>query len=288
MNYDYYKTFNVLAQTKNFSTTAKKLNVAQSTVSNRIKELEKYLGYALLARTNKTVELTVAGEEFLPYSKRMIAIEAEAMTNLTNLKYKNRINLGSVHSTYQGYIKNILKNFIRNNSDVTIKVLINHTDQLLEYLVDELIDIGVISCIPNASKYITVSTLYDQVILVANNTSDFKNDIKADELGFIDLIYTDLGDSFDEWLREQTGRNINYQIYIDQINEVFDFLHEGFGYAFILESMAEKYLKMGSLKKVTVHNILPYSMKNYIVVNKYKANSPSIKAFLSALDNNQS
>ncbi|OOM77569.1 HTH-type transcriptional regulator CysL [Clostridium puniceum] len=66
LNYDFYKTFVTLSETNNFSKTAKKLNIVQSTVSTRIQELEKYLQTTLLERTNKTVSLTQAGFNFFP------------------------------------------------------------------------------------------------------------------------------------------------------------------------------------------------------------------------------
>ncbi|ACA54935.1 LysR family transcriptional regulator [Clostridium botulinum] len=281
MNYDYYKTFIALAQTKNFSTTAKKLNISQSTVSNRIKELEKYIGSSLLYRTNKTVGLTIAGEEFLPYCKRMILIEEEGMTVLNNLKYKDSIKLGSVHSAYDGHIKRTVKDFLKKHDDISIKILINHSDKLLEFLVDEIIDIAIVSYVPTSNKYTTIHTLCDDIILVAKNTYDFKDEIYAHELKTMKLIYADWSESFEEWLRHLTGGQMNYQIYIDQVNEVFDFVHEGFGYAFVLSSMAEKYFKIGSLKKVRINNVAPYFSKNFIVINKYKANNANIKAFLN-------
>ncbi|MHB9944023.1 LysR family transcriptional regulator [Clostridium botulinum] len=281
MNYDYYKTFIALAQTKNFSTTAKKLNISQSTVSNRIKELEKYIGSSLLYRTNKTVGLTIAGEEFLPYCKRMILIEEEGMTVLNNLKYKDSIKLGSVHSAYDGHIKRTVKDFLKKHDDISIKILINHSDKLLEFLVDEIIDIAIVSYVPTSNKYTTIHTLCDDIILVAKNTCDFKDEIYAHELKTMKLIYADWSESFEEWLRHLTGGQMNYQIYIDQVNEVFDFVHEGFGYAFVLSSMAEKYFKLGSLKKVRINNVAPYFSKNFIVINKYKANNANIKAFLN-------
>ncbi|HID0811391.1 LysR family transcriptional regulator [Clostridium botulinum] len=281
LNYDYYKTFIALAQTKNFSTTAKKLNISQSTVSNRIKELEKYIGSSLLYRTNKTVGLTIAGEEFLPYCKRMILIEEEGMAVLNNLKYKDSIKLGSVHSAYDGHIKRTVKDFLKKHDDVSIKILINHSDKLLEFLVDEIIDIAIVSYVPTSNKYTTIHTLCDDIILVAKNTCDFKDEIYAHELKTMKLIYADWSDSFEEWLRHLTGGQMNYQIYIDQVNEVFDFVHEGFGYAFVLSSMAEKYFKIGSLKKVIINNVAPYFSKNFIVINKYKANNANIKAFLN-------
>ncbi|WP_242863804.1 LysR family transcriptional regulator [Clostridium botulinum] len=281
LNYDYYKTFIALAQTKNFSTTAKKLNISQSTVSNRIKELEKYIGSSLLYRTNKTVGLTIAGEEFLPYCKRMILIEEEGMTVLNNLKYKDSIKLGSVHSAYDGHIKRTVKDFLKKHDDISIKILINHSDKLLEFLVDEIIDIAIVSYVPTSNKYTTIHTLCDDIILVAKNTCDFKDEIYAHELKTMKLIYADWSESFEEWLRHLTGGQMNYQIYIDQVNEVFDFVHEGFGYAFVLSSMAEKYFKLGSLKKVRINNVSPYFSKNFIVINKYKANNANIKAFLN-------
>lgn len=281
LNYDYYKTFIALAQTKNFSTTAKKLNISQSTVSNRIKELEKYIGSSLLYRTNKTVGLTIAGEEFLPYCKRMILIEEEGMAVLNNLKYKDSIKLGSVHSAYDGHIKRTVKDFLKRHDDVSIKILINHSDKLLEFLVDEIIDIAIVSYVPTSNKYTTIHTLCDDIILVAKNTCDFKDEIYAHELKTMKLIYADWSESFEEWLRHLTGGQMNYQIYIDQVNEVFDFVHEGFGYAFVLSSMAEKYFKIGSLKKVRINNVAPYFSKNFIVINKYKANNANIKAFLN-------
>lgn len=281
LNYDYYKTFISLSQTKNFSTTAKKLNITQSTVSNRIKELEKHVGYSLLYRTNKTVGLTIAGEEFLPYCKRMILIEEEGMAVLNNLKYKNSIKLGSVHSAYEGHIKKMLKDFLKKQDDISIKVLINHSDKLLEFLVDEIIDIAIVSYVPTSNKYMPIHTLCDDIILVAKNTCDFKDEIHAHELKSMKLIYADLSQSFEEWLKQLTGGQMNYQVYIDQINEVFDFVLEGFGYAFVLESMAEKYFKIGSLKKVRIINTAPYSSKNFIVINKYKANNTNINTFLN-------
>ncbi|KYN77837.1 LysR family transcriptional regulator [Clostridium sporogenes] len=281
MNYDYYKTFITLAQTKNFSTTAKKLNISQSTVSNRIKELEKYIGSSLLYRTNKTVGLTIAGEEFLPYCKRMILIEEEGMAVLNNLKYKDSIKLGSIHSAYDGHIKRTVKDFFKKHDDVSIKILINHSDKLLEFLVDEIIDIAIVSYVPTSNKYTTIHTLHDDIILVAKNTCDFKDEIYAHELKTMKLIYADWSESFEEWLRRLTGGQMNYQIYIDQVNEVFDFVHEGFGYGFVLSSMAEKYFKIGSLKKVRINDVAPYFSKNFIVINKYKANNANIKAFLN-------
>lgn len=62
MDIETMKTFLVLVDTKNFTRTAHQLFIAQSTVTNRILELEKELNVTLFERNNRSVELTPAGE----------------------------------------------------------------------------------------------------------------------------------------------------------------------------------------------------------------------------------
>lgn len=67
------RTFIALAQIKNFTRTSEQLFVAQSTVTNRIRDLERELNKKLFIRTHKHVELTPEGEKFLDYAQRFIS-----------------------------------------------------------------------------------------------------------------------------------------------------------------------------------------------------------------------
>ena len=58
MDTENLKTFLVLAELKNFTQTADQCFVAQSTVTNRIMELEKEIGKVLFVRKKRGVELT--------------------------------------------------------------------------------------------------------------------------------------------------------------------------------------------------------------------------------------
>ncbi len=68
MDYDLLITFICLAKLKSFTKAAAQLHVVQSTITSRIKHLEYHIGETLFIRTNKNVELTSAGETFLPYA----------------------------------------------------------------------------------------------------------------------------------------------------------------------------------------------------------------------------
>lgn len=58
-----------MARTRNFTRAAQENYVVQSALSHQIKALEKELGVALFARTSRRVELTAAGEAFLPAAR---------------------------------------------------------------------------------------------------------------------------------------------------------------------------------------------------------------------------
>lgn len=66
------KTFWTLASTRSFSRTAEVLNYVPSTVTMQIKALEEELGVRLLDRLGKSVVLTDAGHQLLPYATKIL------------------------------------------------------------------------------------------------------------------------------------------------------------------------------------------------------------------------
>ena len=284
MNYDFYKTFVTLAKTNNFSKTAKKLNIVQSTVSTRIQELEKYLQICLFERTNKTVSLTKAGFDFLPFAERIIAIEEEGLNTIHRINYKNTINIAVVHSLYYRFVKNTVKKFMKVNHDTSVKININHSNVILEMLSDNIIDIGLVYIKPKSPKLICSDAFRDEIILVTKNSKEFLDEITLDHLNNLDLLLADLGNGFNEWLTNQLRKKIDYRLYVDQMVEILDYLQDGFGYAFMLSSLAENLIKVGELKKVTIKNVSDYSVEGYVIVDKRNLNKKQITSFMQSIN----
>lgn len=283
MNYDFYRTFVVLAEVKNFSKAAEKLNIVQSTVSNRIQELEKYLKTNLFTRTNKSVMLTQTGMNFLPYAKRIVEIEEEGLNTIDKLNYEDTIKIGTVHSFYSGYIKNAVKKFMKLNSKVAIEIVIDHTPNLLEALSDNLIDLGFVCALPKSDKFVCTDVLKDEFILVVKNSDEFKDVLSIEELTNNTLLYADTGDSFIEYIENQTRCKLDFQFSINQVLEIVEYLREGFGYAFILKSLVTEYIKTGELKEVKVRNTDIFTLEGYVVVGKTKMQKDALACFAKAL-----
>jgi DNA-binding transcriptional LysR family regulator len=77
------QTFRTVATLMNFNQAAEVLHYSQSTVSAQIKTLENEIGILLFKRFGKSVRLTEAGAKMLVYADKLLAIEEEAVAEVT-------------------------------------------------------------------------------------------------------------------------------------------------------------------------------------------------------------
>ncbi len=72
MQIELIETFLDLCDTRSFNRTADRLGVTQSTVSGRVRALEKSLGHRLFTRSRSGTELTTEGLRFAPHARNLL------------------------------------------------------------------------------------------------------------------------------------------------------------------------------------------------------------------------
>ena len=91
----------MVAETGNMTEAAKKLFIAQPSLTSAIHELEKEYGITLFSRSNKGIELTPEGDEFLGYARQVLE-----QANLIDERYtgknstKQRFCVSSQHYSF--------------------------------------------------------------------------------------------------------------------------------------------------------------------------------------------
>ena len=85
INFELYRIFYTVANTKNITKAAEELMISQPAISKSIKNLEEQLGGQLFIRTKRGVILTDEGKEFYNYIKRAMEYIYNAESKFTDL-----------------------------------------------------------------------------------------------------------------------------------------------------------------------------------------------------------
>lgn len=108
------------------------LHLTQSAVSMQLKRLEEVLDAQLLDRSGRGIAFTASGDQLLGYARRMVALNDEAVLQLTAQEYTGTLRLGVPHDIVYPAIPQVLKQF--NAVFPAIRILLEsaHTNTLKE------------------------------------------------------------------------------------------------------------------------------------------------------------
>ncbi len=284
MDYDLLITFIYLAKLKNFTKTAAQLHMVQSAITSRIKHLENNIGETLFTRTNKNVELTKAGEAFLPYAKQLLSIQESAVFRLKALElFKDTLNIGAVHSIYDCHVQDMVLKYMQQNTKIAVKVIIEHSEELIQMLHEDQLDIAFTYLDIKSPKFICEPFHSDKIILVTGSqNSDTACGITDDELRNLPLLCSAIMTGpFQEWFYSIFPKNYVYPLSINISSSIINFLKEGIGFSFMMETAVRRFLEEGSLVEVKLLESTPPNIESYTLINSQRINSAAVSQWLA-------
>lgn len=129
------KYFVRAAETLNFSEAAKTLCIAQSTLSQQIKQLEDELGVQLFGRGAHTLTLTEAGSELLPCARRTVHDAETCVQRIDDLQklLSGTLNIGVTYS-FSPILTETLLEFMKQHPRVRLNICYKPMAELMEML----------------------------------------------------------------------------------------------------------------------------------------------------------
>jgi DNA-binding transcriptional LysR family regulator len=121
------QAFAAVGQSGSFSAAARKLHLANSVVSKRVKDLEDYLGVQLFLRTTRKVSLTENGYSYLEYVQQFLD-EMNEVENRLRFKTENpsgKIRLAAPLSFGIQYLGPALASFLDKYPDVSVQTFLS-------------------------------------------------------------------------------------------------------------------------------------------------------------------
>lgn len=268
MNTEELKTFIFLSKVKNFTLAAEQLYIAQSTVTNRISELEKEVGKKLFSRGAKNVKLTEAGEVFLRYAERILELQNTSIEEMNALSsHSRKFSIGAINATYEVYVKPLVDECLKNNSVTSIKVMLGHSLDLIQQLQDNMLD-AVFSAIPlKRTGYACDVYDVDRVALVCKKgTNEYPDGVTKAQLAKIPYLMCDLTLSeAGVFIRSLFPKNHIFRLEVDNSSKLFPYLENGLGYSFMPYKLIKEKLENGELEEVRLKDFTAPKVTTYLL-----------------------
>lgn len=141
MELRHLRYFAKAAETLNFSDAAKALNIAQSSLSQQIRQLEDELGIQLFIRNSHSIRLTEAGQVMLPFALRTIHEAQTCADRIHDLQklLTGTLNIGVTHS-FSPILTESVISFMKMYPGIKLNIVYKQMNELMELLVKRDID----------------------------------------------------------------------------------------------------------------------------------------------------
>ena len=159
---------------------ARALYLSHPALGERIKRLERDLGYRLFTREENRLRLSPAGRAFLPYVERTLEIQRQGQAALAERipVEEEHIRLGSTPTAVTYFLPDVLARF-QQGSSVTVHVESTRTAKVLTMVLKEEVHLGVMRMSPARALALahpeaeTIKLYSERVVLVTHPDHPF-------------------------------------------------------------------------------------------------------------------
>src|SRR5438309_1333402 len=169
MDFDQLETFLEVARHTSFSRAAEKRFRTQPAISSQIRSIEEEVGAKLFDRSGGKVSLTAAGKAFQKYVEETLDARKAMMVAIAEMERipRGEIIVGANEGTCLHILPMVFADFKKQYPDVSVNIKRADYARVLESIIDNSVDFGVVSLPVNDSRLTVVLIHRDELILIA-------------------------------------------------------------------------------------------------------------------------
>jgi DNA-binding transcriptional LysR family regulator len=138
---DLLRTFLAFADSGSLSRAAAAVGRTPSAITSQMRRLEDTIGSPLIEPSGRGRILTVAGEELVGHSRRILDVHRQALLSLQGARAEGRISIGATQDFAECGIPRLLRLFATTHPGVTIDLRIGRSADLSEHYANGQIDV---------------------------------------------------------------------------------------------------------------------------------------------------
>jgi DNA-binding transcriptional LysR family regulator len=166
LNPDHLRTLSEVVAQASFTRAARRLNLAQPTVSLQVRELEARLGVRLIDRLGKRAFATAAGRELIEHARRLAQDEERLLAAMRRHRdgWLGQVRIGSSTTALIYHLPPLLQQLRTAQPNIELVVTTGTTNALVERIIRNDIDLGVVS-LPVNDRLLDVEPLLDEPLV---------------------------------------------------------------------------------------------------------------------------
>ncbi|NVN98083.1 MAG: LysR family transcriptional regulator [Geobacteraceae bacterium] len=292
MNIKQLELFVAIVTSGSFSKGAEAACITQSTASQHIATLEDLCGVRLLDRTGRGVMPTEAGKVLLYHARQVLRAIKETEQALLRFRQAEGVELSVGGSTIPGtyLLPKAIAALRQTDPGLYVKAMIGDSSEILEKLLSEQIEIGVVGRVADDRQFSSETLGHDEILLVARQGHPWSGraDVKPEELLTVPIIMREKGSGTNEVvaaaLRSQGIRAADLKVAATMSSS--EAIKQGVladcGVAFISRMAVSEELRQGGVVSITICG-MSITRTFFLVQRKGRALSPAAERFSEAL-----
>jgi DNA-binding transcriptional LysR family regulator len=285
MDFDQLETFIEVARLSSFSRAAEKRFRTQPAISSQIRSLEEEVGAKLLDRSGGKVSVTASGKLFLKFAEETLDARKAVVTAIAETERvpRGEIVVGANEGTCLHILPEVFAHFKKQYPDVSVSIKRADYAKVLESVIDNSVDFGVVS-MPITDPRLTAVLIHrDELVLIATPKHPLAKlkSVSAADIAQYPLVMPKVGhtrDALDE-LFHQRKLKPRYAMELDSSELLKRFVAADVGIGFISRSNVQEDVKANVLATIALADA-PIRRDLALVFRKDKALSRAALAFI--------
>lgn len=248
------RIFLAVADCGSMSEAAKKMHIAQPSVSGTIGEIEDQYGVRLFERLGRRLYITPTGTQLCEYARHILSMYDAMEQRLKNADETDLLRVGATVTVGTCVLGGALQRYMKETGNQAPQVVVDNTHVMEQMLLKSELDVAIVEGKITSPDLVTQFMMNDPLALVCardKNPFGSKKSVRLAELQDVPFILREKGSGTRE-VFETVMPRINAQWVCNNSEAILRGTEMGFGMTVISRRLASERLRSGRLVEIHV------------------------------------
>lgn len=265
------QVFHTVARLLSFTKAAEALHMTQPAVTFQVRQLEDYFNTRLFDRTHNRITLTEVGERVFEYAERIFDLYAQMENSVKEMTgdISGVLLIGASTTIAEYMLPALLGDFKNRYPEVTIRLRVANTDEIVSMVENNIIDLGVVEA-PVHNKSLAVELCrMDQLVAIVPPKHPLAQQarVTVEDIAQYPFISREEGSGTRDVILDYFAQanlsiyDLNVAMELGSSEAIKGAVTSGMGVSILSRATIQKELQLGTLKSIELDPILerPFS-----------------------------